>query len=450
MTTESSGKKTIILDDDPTGIQTVHGCRVVVRPEVAVIRRAFHDSVPFFYVFTNTRSMPRRAARAEIKKWMALICEVNEEFTYNLTFISRSDSTLRSHFPLEVNIIDETVREKSSIQIAAIFVIPAFIEGGRITQGDVHYMIDSGKRMRVDRTEYARDRYFGFSTSYLPGYIEEKAEVPSGTVVSFGLEEIRKGTNEQILEKILKLSDRRYAVVNAESYDDLDRIAVCIKKAEEKGRKFLFQTAASFVRSYAGQKGSPLLDGRINSKGSPGLIIVGSFVRNTSRQLALLLEEPDIVPVELDTQVIKEFLWKKDLKRAERKDGVRKYVRLINKSLSTNKTPVLFTPREVIGGQDREESLRIGKVITQLLVETASAIDPAQCGYIIAKGGITSHTILSEGFSCSHAGVLGQILPGVPVISLGSNETPYVIFPGNVGEEDSLLLVNRLLSPNTP
>ncbi|MFW5747701.1 MAG: nucleotide-binding domain containing protein, partial [bacterium] len=76
------------------------------------------------------------------------------------------------------------------------------------------------------------------------------------------------------------------------------------------------------------------------------------------------------------------------------------------------------------------------------------SIDPSDFGYIVSKGGITSHTILSEGFACSSAKVLGPILPGVPVVCLETSNTPFIIFPGNVGDEKSLLRVQQILSPN--
>jgi len=392
--------------------------------------------------------MPAKEARTEIKKWMELICEVNREFDYKLTFISRSDSTLRSHFPLEVKVIEETIVEQLAIQPTAIFLIPAFIEGGRITQGDVHYMIESGNKVRIDRTEYSQDQYFGFSTSYLPGYIEEKANVPSDAVVSFSLEEVRNETDEHLLKKILSLTEKQYVVVNAESYHDLERIAFFIRNAEMKGRTFLFHTAASFVRSYVGQKEHSLLDGHINSQGITGIIFVGSFVRNTSRQLAVLLGEPETLPVELETHIIRNIVKNKDYSRPGIFDEAKKCAERIYEARSLKKTPVVFTPRSVIEGEKRSDSLRIGRAITQLMIKIARSIDPSDFGYIVAKGGITSHTILSEGFTCSSARVLGQILPGVPVVCLETSNTPYIIFPGNVGDEKSLLRVQQILSPN--
>jgi uncharacterized protein YgbK (DUF1537 family) len=75
---------------------------------------------------------------------------------------------------------------------------------------------------------------------------------------------------------------------------------------------------------------------------------------------------------------------------------------------------------------------------------------PYQPAYIVAKGGITSHDILTQGLEIESARVLGQVLPGVPVLMTGKSarfpEIPYVIFPGNVGHESSLSELLRIMT----
>jgi len=92
----------IILDDDPTGIQTVHGCLALTCWDAETLCRAFEDACPFFYVLTNTRAYAREQARQIVVDAVQAIVTVNRAYQRRLVFISRSDSTLRSHFPLEI------------------------------------------------------------------------------------------------------------------------------------------------------------------------------------------------------------------------------------------------------------------------------------------------------------------------------------------------------------
>ena len=61
--------------------------------------------------------------------------------------------------------------------------------------------------------------------------------------------------------------------------------------------------------------------------------------------------------------------------------------------------------------------------------------------FIIA-GGITSSDVGTKALAVKKANVLGQIKPGIPVWQTGEESkfpmTPYVIFPGNVGEITTL------------
>ena len=73
--------------------------------------------------------------------------------------------------------------------------------------------------------------------------------------------------------------------------------------------------------------------------------------------------------------------------------------------------------------------------------------------FIIAKGGITSSDVATDGLDVRRAWVLGQILPGVPVWRLNEESRfpglPYVVFPGNVGTDDSLARAIEILRTGT-
>lgn len=72
--------------------------------------------------------------------------------------------------------------------------------------------------------------------------------------------------------------------------------------------------------------------------------------------------------------------------------------------------------------------------------------------FIIGKGGITSSEIGTKALKVKKALVLGQVLKGIPVWLTDSESKfpnmPYVIFPGNVGDENALFDVVSLLKTN--
>ncbi|PLZ83803.1 Hrp-dependent type III effector protein, partial [Fischerella thermalis WC217] len=54
--------KIIVLDDDPTGSQTVHSCLLLMRWDVDTLRLGLQDDAPIFFVLTNTRALPPESA----------------------------------------------------------------------------------------------------------------------------------------------------------------------------------------------------------------------------------------------------------------------------------------------------------------------------------------------------------------------------------------------------
>ena len=168
----------VVLDDDPTGIQTVHGCLLITQWDEESVRLAFEDDVPFFYILTNTRAMTREEAAKVTREAMEMVIHVNKDYGYRLIVVSRSDSCLRGHFPLETDVIrDCLVRHGVTVAPKTPFC-PAFIEAGRVTIDGVHYMKDGDMLIPVSETEFAQDNVFAYHTSVLHDYIREKGANP--------------------------------------------------------------------------------------------------------------------------------------------------------------------------------------------------------------------------------------------------------------------------------
>ncbi|MGD2175046.1 MAG: four-carbon acid sugar kinase family protein [Candidatus Brocadiaceae bacterium] len=434
----------VILDDDPTGVQTVHGCLLFTRWDPETLRAGFRHEQPFFYVLTNTRAREPEAARRITEEIVANVLALNREFGHQLLFMSRSDSTLRSHFPIEINAVVEAVEEELGRVLDAVFLVPAFFEGGRLTAGDVHYVLDDDRRVPASDTEYARDSVFGYSTSHLPSYIEEKTggAVPAEEVLSVSLRLLRTDERGELRQFLDDLSDRRYVVVNAESYADLERFAEGVLRVVEQGKRFAFQSAASVVKALARVPDKPLLDGGIARDRGAGLFIVGSHVQKTTRQLNRLLESTNVGGIELDVEAI---LARSGALQVDAQDN-------IESVMADGVTPVVYTSREELRFDSKRERLAAGQRISEFLAAIVRSLaDPP--AYLVAKGGITAHDVLVQGLEIDSAVVLGQTLPGVPTIAAPEGNRfrgmPYVIFPGNVGGDEALLEVYRKFEQET-
>jgi uncharacterized protein YgbK (DUF1537 family) len=423
----------VVLDDDPTGIQTVHGNLVLTCWDRLTLNAALTDEVKFFYLLTNTRSMTAQKAAELIQSAMEAVLDANLDLRQRLVFISRSDSTLRSHFPVEIDAITAALQERSGIKIDASFLVPAFFEGGRQTIGNVHYLTVDNKRVPTDRTEFARDQVFGYGTSRLPNYIEEKTNgrVAAESVGSVSLEMLRQSDNSELSTWLQNLAGNRWVVVNAENYTDLDRFCDAARTAMKAGKQFVFQSAASLVKSITQTRDKPLLGPEIVTKSGPGLVVIGSHVLKTTVQLQRLFSRTDTAAIELDVgKILNSF--DRELRQA---------LSGINAAVRRGLTPVVYTSRVELVFPDSKQRLACGQNISALLSRVVREIS-YRPSFVLAKGGITAHEVLVNGLQIKIARVGGQILPGVPVIILPDDHIlggiPYVIFPGNVGGPEGL------------
>ena len=424
--------KLVVLDDDPTGTQTVHGVPVLTEWSVTALAAELAEPGPVFFILTNSRAYP--APRA---------CALNREIGHNLVnagrlsgrsfqVVSRGDSTLRGHYPAET----EALAEALGGGFDATLIIPAFFEGGRVTKDDVHYVADAGRLVPVGETEFARDATFGFRSSNLRSWVEEKTggRVRAADVGSFSLDDLR-GDQARLVAKLGGLAHGAVAIVNAAEPGDLQALTAALASAPVRGKKFLFRTAASFVATQAGIAPRPLLrTAEIAAPGSGrGLVVVGSHVEKTTRQLQNRLAGGRVSAVEVDVGK----LLVTDARAAE----VSRAARQVETLLAGGKNAVLSTSRVLVTGLTVAENLAIGETIARSLVKIVSSLRERP-RWLVAKGGITSSEVATAALGVRRALVLGQALPGVPVWQLGPETRwpglGYVVFPGNVGGVDAL------------
>ncbi|MBD2531075.1 four-carbon acid sugar kinase family protein [Nostoc flagelliforme FACHB-838] len=436
----SNKPKIIVLDDDPTGSQTVHSCLLLMHWDVDTLRTGLQDDSPIFFVLTNTRSLtPESAASVTKEVCQNLKIALNAEGVDYFLIVSRSDSTLRGHYPIETDAIAQELGP-----FDAHFLVPAFFEGGRITRDSVHYLIVGDVTTPVHETEFAHDSVFSYHHSYLPKYVEEKTQgrISAEAVKRFVLADIRAGS----LERLLKLNGNQCAVVDGETQDDLNHFAVDILAAASQGKRFLFRSAASILTALAALPPQPIAAENMAQyvrQGKPGAVIVGSHVKKTTQQLEALLQLEGTVGIEVNVALLLDDANQSGALLTEIQESTRA-------AHEAGKTPVVYTSRQELNFKDVETRLEFGEKVSGLLMDIVRGL-PSDIGFLISKGGITSNDVLSTGLALTSARLLGQILAGCSMVLTSSDhpqfpDLPVVLFPGNVGDADALVTVYQRLT----
>jgi len=425
--------KIIALDDDPTGSQTVHSCLLLTRWDVETLKQGLTDESPLFFVLTNTRGMDANRAAAitrevcvNLKQALGELAATGLEI--NPLMVSRSDSTLRGHYPVETDIIAEELGP-----FDAHFMVPAFIEAGRVTRDSTHYLIVDGEPVPVHETEFAKDSVFGYEHSYLPAYVEQKTSgrIKADEVERFVLDDVRGAS----MQRLMALEGNVCCAVDAETQADLDGFCRQLMETAARGKRWMFRSAASLLTALAQLPPQPIAPEAMREYvrgGRAGGVIVGSHVKKTTEQLEGLLAMPDVEGIEVDVNLLGD----------DNHEMLGTIVERASTSHQAGRTFVIYTSRTELGFATQAERLAFGERVSSFLMEVVKRL-PETLGFLISKGGITSNDVLSTGLGLSASRVVGQILTGCSVVRCPSNhprfpELPVVIFPGNVGAKDAL------------
>jgi len=437
----ASGEKVVVLDDDPTGTQTVHDIAVLTTWNVDALAAELRRPEQAFYILTNSRSFAASDAVALNRTIGANLKQASILTGVNIAVVSRSDSTLRGHFPDEIDALLDVLEAGNMLCL----IVPFFLEGGRYTVNDVHYVAEGDRLIPAGQTAYARDAVFGYHNSNLRHWVAEKTRghIPCSEVGSISIDDIRWGGPKRVTELLLRQAGRRACIVNAASYRDLEVVVQALLNAERQGSRFICRTAASFVRVRTGIQPNEMI-GYTEVTGSSnrgGLFVVGSYVPKTTEQVSALLTQTNVSAEEVHVDRLLN-----DGNRIHEIDRVR--VR-VNRWLENGRDVVIFTSRDLITGASDRINLDIGRRVSESLIDIVRGLDhPPR--YIVAKGGITSSDMATKALNVRRAMVMGQILPGVPVWKLGEEARypgmPFIVFPGNVGESDALARIQKNLA----
>lgn len=428
----TSGKRLVVLDDDPTGTQTVHNVPILNVWDIEMLTTELTQSSVFF-ILTNSRSLPKQVAIGRNLEIAQNLQIASREAGVDFFVLSRSDSTLRGHYPAEIDALTQALSQ----DFDATILVPYFEAGGRFTYENTHYVQQGEDLVPAALTEFSKDRAFPYSHSYLPKYVEEKTEgrIKENQVYAISIEDIRKGGPKIVFEQLQKIPRGAVIVLNACHIRDLEVAVKGLLMAQDIGKKYIYRTAASFVRVLVGMPLKPLLNAQSMALDTKlgGIMIVGSHIQKSSRQLKKVLLNPKVNSLELSV---------KDLLIPEKKEKfIKQYVVKAHQAIETGKHLVAYTSRSVIKSDSAEASLQISRTISESICKIVQQLK-IQPKFLIAKGGITSNDIASIGLGVKRAMVAGQLQPGVPVWKLGAeSKFPnmyYVVYPGNVGGEDGL------------
>jgi uncharacterized protein YgbK (DUF1537 family) len=437
----AAGERTlVVLDDDPTGTQTVHDVVVLTEWSVATLSDELARCEPAFFVLTNSRAMALDRAQALNAEIGANLRKASLAAGRDFAVVSRSDSTLRGHYPGEVDALAAALAQTFD----ATLIIPYFEEGGRYTIGNTHFVAEGESLIPAAETPFAQDAVFGYHSSDLRAWVEEKTSgrVAAEDVRSVSIELLRTSGPSAVADFLMGLADGAVCVVNAACMRDIEVFVDGLLQAEAPRKRFLYRTAASFVQVRAGIEARPLLvpsDLALPHEGG-GLFVVGSYVPKTTVQLNALLSRTDTHPVAVSVSAL--------LEPASRSGEIERTATAASRLLENGADVALYTDRDLVTGTDSAANLAIGQQVSAGLVDIVRRLT-MRPRYLVAKGGITSSDIATRALDVRRALVLGQILPGVPVWQTGPESVyaglAYVVFPGNVGGEDALVEVSSKL-----
>lgn len=439
--------KIVVLDDDPTGVQTVNGISVYTDWEKESIKKAFEEENKTFFILTNSRGFTVEETTKAHHEIAASIAYAQEQTGKDYIIVSRGDSTLRGHYPLETEILKQDYEMYSQNKVDGEIICPFFKEGGRFTIGDIHYAKYGEDLIPVCETEFAKDKTFGYSAFSLPEYVEEKTKgtYPEDTVVCITLEDLRSVDVEGIEAKLRSVEGFGKIIVNAVDYVDIKVFCTALYRVMDEGKKFIFRTAASFIRVLGGIAERPLLARNemvTEQTDNGGVIVVGSHTAKTTSQMEALKGLRGVEFIELDVSKVND--------KTAFESEIQRCVELEKEYISSGRTVCCYTSRQLFmaDSKNKEDHLRLSVQISDAVQSLVGRLEVAPA-FVVAKGGITSSDVGTKALHVKKAKVLGQIKPGIPVWQTGEEskfpKTPYIIFPGNVGTDETLKEVAEIL-----
>lgn len=440
----------VVIDDHSTGSQSMADVPILTAWSADLIEWALATDAPAIFIVTNARSLGPSAAENRYWEVMAAVIDVAASMKRSVAFAVRSDSGLRSHYPLDSDVMVNAIESSSRSHIDGVITIAAFPEAGRITVDGVHYASEAGTVTPIAETRFAREPGFAYTTSDLRHWIVEKTRgrYQLSDIVYVGLATIRSSP-DAVAAQLMNVRGGQPVVMDAVTEDDLRAISIGVLRAMAVGKTFLYRVTAPFVRAIVGQ---PIHDALtvtdINSRrgaatGLHGLIVVGNPVPFTRRQVRELTQRRPIrtlalsVPALLDTR-----------RDAHLEDVVTRAV----EGLAISSVVVQLT--DLVTGNDTEGDSTVDPRIASAINEVVFQISKREhLAFVVARGGSIVPAV-AQGLAVRRAMVRGPLLPGIvswwEPVSGRIKGVPFAVYAGGVGDDAGLADVVDKLSGITP
>lgn len=457
----------VFLEDDSTGVQKSHDVYLLtdysdtgIHSGLDAARKAGHRLV---FILTNSRALTGTQAEELNRNIATTLMDIAQREKITIRLGSRSDSTLRGHFPLEPFVLLQSLQDHGQYCDGIIVSHVFLTEMSRVTINKIHMIRiqkpDGSFWYRpVHKTNFAADPRFGYPTSNMPEYVEFKSatscfkKILAKEVLHIDIDSIRKGGPEEVKRNLLSAHNGQIVTFDTLSAQDLQVFVLGVLQAEQEGKYFLYRSAASLPPMRVNMKDIPILrheqirststrDGRV-------LCLWGSIVELSNIQLTTLVSEmPGVLTHPFDVQKI---LISKD----EREQIIRQAVQRIEQALTPATQVVIYTvPRQEYPPKKLSEEAR---AINQQTIATALQEVYNRCSVqpdvVIFKGGTTSSTGLFHS-GAPRVYVLGQIAPGIPIVKIfpqdnrrfPGKELLLVLGPGNVGTSSTYVNILQKL-----
>ena len=444
---EKNQRQIVVLDDDPTGVQTVHDVSVYTDWSPESIREGFEEPGKLFFILTNSRSFTAEQTERVHREIARNVADVARELGRDYLIVSRGDSTLRGHYPLETQVLRDVFQRESGRTVDGDILCPYFKEGGRFTLDNIHYVRYGEELVPCGQTEFARDETFGYQSSSLPAYIQEKTggACRAEDVTCISLARLRALDYEGVEAQLEAVRDYGRIVVNAVEDCDVKVLATALYRAMAKGRNYTVRCAAALVKALGNISDRPLLRREEMVTGESrhgGIIVVGSHTKKTTAQLEALKGVEGIEFIEMNSDLV--------LTPDALEEEAAAITARCSQLIAQGQTCCVSTKRALLTVEnDTPEEALLRSVRISDAVQSCVAGLTATPAFVVAKGGITSSDVGVKALRTRRAWVLGQIRPGIPVWRTDEASrfpgVPYVIFPGNVGEESTLREAVELL-----
>ena len=432
--------KIIVIDDDPTGSQSVHDCLLLLNWKYETLLKGLMSDSSLLFILANTRSLSEK----EVKKRLQEICNnlhkvsIENNIQNNLLFVSRGDSTLRGHNFLEPHLINKYLGP-----FDATFHIPAFLEGNRITINGKHFV----NGIPAHKTNFAKDNIFGYETNDLKKLLYKKSRSKIQLKNIKNLDCIELYSSHELKKILENLKNNTHVIVDIDKFSQLEKFSELIRELITN-KKFLFRTAASFLKAISNcenNKKSKFYYSQLRIRNKlnqflPGLIIIGSYTDISTKQLKKLIEMNSFKAIELDVENFYKIHVSKDKETKIFK--LKKIIlEIIRTAIKNSYIPVIFTSRKEKILENSFDQLNFYNSLSFFIAEIVGDIK-YEIGYLISKGGITSNTILNSSFNIDYVYLEGQICNGISLVKAklinNNNYLPVITFPGNLGNDFSL------------